>query len=73
MRIVGNKNWSPVTSSPEEAMLRGAKLDAMMKSLGLPDFQPRGVFRGPQAMFDEMDAERARKVREWVDEHTRSE
>lgn len=71
MRIVGNKNWSPVTSSPEEAMLRGAKLDAMMKSLGLPDFQPRGVFRGPQAMFDEMDAERARKVREWVDEHTR--
>lgn len=71
MRIVGNKNWSPVTSSPEEAMLRGAKLDAMMKSLGLPDFQPRGVFLGPQAMFDEMDAERARKVREWVDEHTR--
>jgi hypothetical protein len=52
-------------------MLRGAKLDAMTKSLGLPDFQPRGVFRGPQAMFDEMDAERARKVREWVDEHTR--
>ena len=71
VRIVGNKNWSPAASSPGEAMLRGAKLDAMMKSLGIPDFQPKGVFRGPQSMFDEMDAVRARKVREWVDEHTR--
>lgn len=71
MRVVGNKNWSPVTSSPEEALLRGAQLDAMMKSLGLPDFQPRGVFRGPPAMFEAMDAERARKMREWLCEHSR--
>ncbi len=69
MCIVGNKNWSPVASSPEEVLLRGAKLDAMTKSLGIPDFQPKGVFRGPQSMFDEMDAERARKVREWVNVH----
>lgn len=72
MRIVGNKNWSPVAFSPEEGMLRGVKLDAMMKSLGIPNFQPKGVFRGPQAMFDKMDVECARKVREWVIEHTRS-
>jgi len=71
MRIVGNKNWNPVASSPEEALLRGAKLDAMTKSLAIPNFQSKGVFRGPQSMFDEMDAARARKVREWVNEHTR--
>ena len=52
-------------------MLRGAKLDAMTKSLGIPDFQPKGVFRGPQSMFDEIDVARARKVREWVNERTR--
>ena len=72
MRIVGNKNWNPISTSPEEAMQRGAKLDAMMKSLGIPDFQLKGVFRGRQSMFDEMDAERAKKMREWVKEHTRS-
>lgn len=71
MRIVGNRDWSPVASSPEEAMRRGARLDAMLQSLGLPDFRPRGVFRGPPSMFEEMDAERARKLREWVNEHTR--
>ncbi|MGV8935272.1 MAG: hypothetical protein ACOH1I_11640 [Gallionellaceae bacterium] len=72
MRIVGNKNWNPISTSPEEAMRRGVKLDAMMKSLGIPDFQPKGVFRGTQSMFDAMDEERAKKVREWVNEHTRS-
>ncbi len=71
MRIVGNKNWSPVSSSPEEAMYRGAKLDALTHSLGIPDFQPKGVFRGPQSLFDAMDAERAKTIRAWVDEHTR--
>lgn len=71
MRIVGNKNWNSVATTPEEAMQRGTKLDAMTKSLGIPDFQPKGVFRGPQSMFDEMEAARARKIREWVDEHTR--
>ena len=48
-----------MASSPEEAMHRGAKLDAMMKSLDLPDFQPKGVFRGPPSLVDEIDAERA--------------
>jgi hypothetical protein len=43
----------------------------MVKSLRIPDFQPKGVFRGTQAMFDEMDAERSRKIREWVNAHTR--
>lgn len=52
-------------------MRRGARLDAMLQSLGLPDFRSRGVFRGPPSMFEEMDAERARKLREWVNEHTR--
>lgn len=71
MRIVGNTNWNPIASSPEEAMFRGAKLDALTQSLGIPDFQPKGVFRGSQAMFDAMDAEREKKIREWVNEHAR--
>ena len=71
MRIVGNKNWNPIPSTPEEAMHRGERLDALMNSLALPDFRPRGVFRGPWSMFDAMDTERARKIREWMDEHTR--
>lgn len=71
MRIVGNKNWNPVPASPEEAMHRGARLDALVQSLAIPDFRPKGVIRGTQSMFDAMDAERARKIREWVNEHTR--
>lgn len=71
MRIVGNKNWDPVAFSPTEGMRRGARLDILIQSLAIPDFQPKGVFRGPQSMFDAMDAERARKIREWVNEHTR--
>jgi len=71
MRIVGKKNWNPVSSSPEEAMHRGARLDALMQSLAIPDFRKKGVFRGPRSMFESMDAERAKKLREWIDEHTR--
>lgn len=71
MRIVGNTDWSSVTSSPEEALFRGAKLDALSQSLGIPDFRPKGVFRGSQAMFEAMDAERAQKIREWVNERAR--
>lgn len=71
MRIVGKKDWDPVPSSPEEAMHRGARLDALMQSLAIPDFRPRGVFRGPWSMFEAMDAERVRQIREWLDEHTR--
>jgi len=71
MRIVGNKNWNPISSSPEEALLRGARLDAQSRSLAIPDFQPKGVFRGARSMFDAMDKERANKIREWVNEHAR--
>ncbi|PJC02473.1 MAG: hypothetical protein CO071_02965 [Gallionellales bacterium CG_4_9_14_0_8_um_filter_59_50] len=72
MRIVGNKNWNPIPSSPQEAMHRGMRLDALINSLAIPDFRPRGVFRGPRSMFAAMDADRAGKIREWVNEHTRS-
>lgn len=71
MRIVGNKKQNLEVLSPDELLSRGAKLDAMVKSLRIPDFQPQGVFRGTQAMFDEMDAERSKKIREWVNAHTR--
>jgi hypothetical protein len=71
MRIVGNKEWDPISSSPEEALLRGARLDALIRSWAIPDFQPKGVFRGTQSMFEAMDEARANKIREWVNEHTR--
>lgn len=71
MRIVGKKDWNPIAASPEEAMRRGARLDALMQSLTLPDFRPRGVFRGPRSMFEAMETERIRKIKEWLDAHSR--
>ena len=70
MRIVGNKNWSELPASPAEAIERGSRLDALAQEL-VPDFQPKGVFRGPQSFFDRMDEEIARKTQAWLHEHTR--
>jgi hypothetical protein len=69
MRIVGNRDWSEFASSPAEALARGARLDAMTRLPGVPDFQPHGVWRGPHSLFNAMDAERARRRQDWFDEH----
>ncbi len=69
MRIVGNHQWQEFAASPQEALERGARLDAMTHPPGVPDFQPRGVFRGTQAFFDAMDAEKERKRQAWFEEH----
>lgn len=50
-RIVGNREWREFAASPEEALARGVRLDAMTRLPGMPDFQPRGVFRGSHAFF----------------------
>lgn len=71
MRIVGKKDWSPIPASPAEALVRGAELDAMAQAL-VPDFQPKGVFRGNVGFFALMDEEKARKLRQWLNEHTRT-
>ena len=49
---------------------RGAALDAMAHAL-IPDFQPKGVFRGTADFFARMDEENTRQLRRWLDEHTR--
>lgn len=69
MRIVGNQHWQEFAASPQEALERGARLDVMTRLPGVPDFQPRGVFRGTQAFFDAMDAEKERKRQAWFQEH----
>lgn len=69
MRLVGNKNWSVFASSPMEALKRGGELDALIASMGVPLFHAKGVFRGTPAMFNQMDDERAMKIKAWVDEH----
>lgn len=70
MRIVGNRQWQQFATSPQEALERGVRLDAMTRLPGVPDFQPHGVFRGTQAFFDAMDAEKERKRQAWFyDEH----
>ncbi len=69
MRVVGNALWQPNAASPEEALARGVRLDAMMRLPGLPDFQPRGVFRGTPAFFEDMDAEKERRRQAWFCEH----
>lgn len=56
-RLVGNRHWREFASSPLEALERGVHLDAMTRLPGVPDFQPRGVFRGTQTFFDAMDAD----------------
>lgn len=71
MRVVGNKNWSVFCDTPMESLKKGGKLDALVASMGIPLFQPKGVFRGTPAMFNQMDDERAMNIKDWIDEHTR--
>lgn len=70
-RIVGNREWREFAASPEEALTRGARLDAMTRLPGMPDFQPRGVFRGSHAFFDAMNAEKERQRQAWFQEHAK--
>lgn len=71
MRIVGNQNRQEFASSPQEAMERGVRLDAMTRLPGVPDFQPRGVFRGTQAWFDAQDADKERRRQAWFQQHAK--
>lgn len=70
-RIVGHHPWPEFAASPQEALARGARLDAMTRLPGMPDFQPRGVFRGSHAFFDAMDAEKERQRQAWFQEHAK--
>lgn len=71
MRIVGNTQWQEFAATPEEALARGARLDAMARLPGVPDFQVRGVFRGSHAFFNAMDEEKARLRQNWFLEHAK--
>lgn len=70
-RQVGNRHWREFAASPLEALERGVHLDAMTRLPGVPDIQPHGVFRGTQAFFDAMDAEKERKRQAWFQEYAR--
>lgn len=69
MRIVGKLDWQEIAVTPKEAVERGAHLDAMARLPGIPDFQPRGLFRGTHAYFQAMDEDKARKRQAWLLEH----
>lgn len=71
MHSVGHHPWNEFATSPEEAVARGVRLDAMARLPGVPDFQTRGIFRGIQAFFDAMDAEKERKRQAWFQEHAK--
>lgn len=71
MRIVGNQNWQEFAATPEEAVKRGERLDAMARLPGEPDFQPHGVFRGTHAFFQAMDEKIARQRQAWFLEHAK--
>jgi len=71
MRVVGNPQWKAFAASPLEALERGARLDAMMRLPGMPDFQPQGVYRGSHAFFESMDAEKERKRQAWLQQHAK--
>jgi hypothetical protein len=71
MRVVGNLQWQELAASPQEAMQRGVRLDALTRLPGMPDFQPRGVFRGSHAYFAAMDEEKARNRQAWFQRHAK--
>jgi hypothetical protein len=71
MRVVGNPEWTQCAASPQEAMERGGRRDAATHIPGVPDFQPRGLFRGSLAYFIAMDGEKARRRQAWFQEHTK--
>lgn len=71
MRILGNVQWQEFAATPLEALERGTRLDAMSHLPGVPDFQPRGLFRGTQAYFDAMDAEKERQRQAWFQTHAK--
>lgn len=68
MRLVGNPQ-PEFAATPEEALQRGTRLDAMTRLPGMPDFQPRGVFRGSHAFFMAMDEEKSRRCQAWFQGH----
>ena len=67
MRIVGKERY---VTSDEERWIAGVRASDLAKSLGIPDFHERGVFRGPQRMFDRMDDERVMRRQRWLNEHS---
>jgi hypothetical protein len=71
MRVVGNPQWKEFAASPQEALERGDRLDAMTRLPGMPDFQPRGLFRGSHAFFAAMDAEKERRRQAWFQQHAK--
>jgi hypothetical protein len=71
MRIVGNTHWQAFAATPEEALERGARLDAMTRLPEVPDFQPRGVFRGTHAFFIAMDEEKEARRQAWFQGHAK--
>lgn len=71
MRVVGNPQWREFAANPQEALERGERLDAMTRLSGMPDFQPRGVFRGPHAFFATMDEEKECRRQAWFQQHAK--
>jgi hypothetical protein len=69
MRVVGNSQRQEFAASPQEALERGDQLDAMTRLPGMPDFQPRGLFRGSHAFFVAMDAKKESSRQAWFQQH----
>lgn len=59
-RVVGRKDRSEFILDPVEAWHRGRVLDRML-ARALPP-HPRGVFRGPHAEFERLDALRSVEI-----------
>lgn len=66
MRIVGKEK---ILTSYEDRWIAGARASDLAKSLGVPSLRETGVFRGPQSIFDQMDEDRLKRKRRWLNEH----
>jgi hypothetical protein len=69
MRVVGNTRWCEFAATHREAMERGQRLDDMARFPEVPDFQPRGVFRGMHAYFMAMDEAKEQRRQAWFRQH----
>lgn len=67
MRIVGKEKTA---TTDEERWNAGIKASELVESLGLPNFRQRGVYRGPQRFFDQMDEQRLKLRQAWINEHS---
>ena len=67
MRIVGKVK---MLTTDMDRWIAGVTAIDLTQALGVQNFRTGGVFRGPQQLFGQMDAERLAQRQKWIHEHS---